>query len=120
MDKKAILTNISYPAVTADIIADAIRSGILSYEDALNTGEFERNKQKAVKDLLLLYQKEDIDFQSSNTLKLFKAFLNNYPNSKYKDQVNKKISEFELEEREKQTQRFESIKKNINDYKPDE
>ncbi len=64
MDKKSILTNISYPTVTADIIADAIRSGILSFEDALNTGEFERTKQKAVKDLLLMYEKEDRDFQS--------------------------------------------------------
>jgi len=120
MDKKSILTNISYPTVTADIIADAIRSGILSFEDALNTGEFERTKQKAVKDLLLMYQKEDNDFQSSNTLKLFREFLNNYPNSKYKDQVDKKILDLESEEREKQSQRLEHIKININDYKPDE
>lgn len=120
MDKKSILTNISYPTVTADIIADSIRSGILSFEDALNTGEFERTKQKAVKDLLLMYQKEDNDFQSSNTLQHLREFRNNYPNSKYKDQVDKKIRDLESEEREKQRQRFESIKKNINDYKPDE
>lgn len=120
MDKKSILTNISYPTVTADIIADSIRSGILSFEDALNTGEFERTKQKAVKDLLLMYQKEDNDFQSSNTLQHLREFRNNYPNSKYKDQVDKKIHDLESEEREKQRQRFESIKKNINDYKPDE
>lgn len=120
MDKKSILTNISYPTVTADIIADSIRSGILSFEDALNTGEFERTKQKAVKDLLLMYQKEDNDFQSSNTLQHLREFRNNYPNSKYKDQVDEKIHDLESEEREKQRQRFESIKKNINDYKPDE
>jgi len=120
MDKKSILTNISYPTVTADIIADAIRSGILSFEDALNTGEFERTKQKAVKDLLLKYQKEDNDFQSSNTLQHLREFRNNYPNSKYKEQVDKKIRDLESEEREKQRQRFEHIKMNINDYKPDE
>ena len=120
MDKKSILTNISYPTVTADIIADSIRSGILSFEDALNTGEFERTKQKAVKDLLLMHEKEDKDFQSSNTLQSLREFRNNYPNSKYKDQVDKKIHDLESEEREKQRQRFESIKKNINDYKPDE
>lgn len=120
MDKKSILTNILYPTVTADIIADSIRSGILSFEDALNTGVFERTKQKAVKDLLLMYQKEDNDFQSSNTLQHLREFRNNYPNSKYKDQVDKKIRDLESEEREKQRQRFESIKKNINDYKPDE
>lgn len=120
MDKKSILTNISYPTVTADIIADSIRSGILSFEDALNTGEFERTKQKAVKDLLLMYQKEDNDFQSSNTLQHLREFRYNYPNSKYKDQVDKKIHDLESEEREKQRQRFESIKKYINDYKPDE
>lgn len=120
MDKKSILTNISYPTVTADIIADAIRSGILSFEEALNTGEFERTKQKAVKDLLLKYQKEDNDFQSSNTLQHLREFHNNYPNSKYKEQVDKKIRVLELEEREKQRQRFEHIKMNINDYKPDE
>ncbi len=120
MDKKSILTNISYPTVTADIIADAIRSGILSFEDALNTGEFERTKQKAVKDLLLMYEKEDRDFQSSNTLHHLREFQNNYPNSKYKDQVDKKIRDLESEERENQRQRFEYIKMNINDYKPDE
>lgn len=120
MDKKSILTNISYPAVTADVIADAIRSGILSYEEVLKTGEFERTKQKAVKDLLLKYQKEDNDFQRSNTLQLLREFRNNYPNSKHKEQVEKMIRDLESEERENRRQRFEYIKMNINDYKPDE
>lgn len=148
MNKQDILNNISRPSVTAEIIAEAIRKGkndlfsldsklsineitkveynsivkkdILSFKDALDTGVFHPIKQKAVKDLLLNYHKEDIDFQSSITLQNLREFCDNYPNSIYTDHVNKKIRDLELEERENQKQRFEYIKLNINDYKPDE
>lgn len=120
MDKKYILENISKSDVTANIIADAIRSGILSLEDAINTGEFLPTKKKAVRDLLLMHKKEDNDFQNSNTLQSLREFLKNYPDSRYKDQANKKIFDLESEEREKQRQRFEDIRNNVNDYKPDE
>jgi hypothetical protein len=120
MDRNSILKNISYPNVTADIIVDAIRSGTFSFQDALNTGEFERDKQKAVQELLKMYQKEDDDFQSLNSLKLCREFLSDYPLSRYRDQVENKIRDLESKEREKQRERLEHIKLNINDYKPDE
>jgi len=120
MDKKSILTNISYPTITAEIIADAIRSGILSFKDAQNTGEFERTKQKAVQQILAQYKNEDIDIEKASTLRDFVLFVNKYPDSKYKGKALERINDLEFEEKEKQKQKLNSIKENINDFKPDE
>jgi hypothetical protein len=120
MEKKSILTNISRPNITADIIAVAIRGGILTFKEALETGEFQIAKQKLVKDLLAQYQEEDTDFINSTTLPLLREFIAKYPGSTYKEQAYTKIREKEAEERENQRQEFEKIKNNIDDYKPDE
>jgi hypothetical protein len=120
MEKKSILTNISRPNITADIIADAIRGGIVTFKEAQETGEFQIAKQKLVKDLLAKYQQEDSDFNNATTLQLLREFQAKYPDSNYMAGVDIKIHEKEAEERENQKQKFESIKHNINDYKPDE
>jgi len=120
MEKKSILTNISRPSISADIIADAIREGILTFKEAQETGEFHLTKQKLVKDLLATHAKEDTDFNNASSLPLLIEFIEKYPNSKYKDSIAVKICEKEAVEREKQRQKFEKIKNNINDYKPDE
>jgi hypothetical protein len=120
MEKKSILTNISRPNITADIIADAIRGGIVTFKEAQETGEFQIAKQKLVKDLLAKYQQEDSDFNNATTLQLLREFKAKYEDSNNIARVDIKIREKEAEERENQRRKFESIKYNINDYKPDE
>ncbi len=120
MDKQSILSNISYPAVTAEIIAEAIMSGSLSLQDCVNTGEFERPKQKQVKELLEIYELEENDYKNATSLSLLKDFVNAYPNSKHNDEVREKIRYLIQIEEQKKIQEREEIKKNINDYKPDE
>ena len=120
MEKKSILTNISRPSITVDVIADAIREGILTFKEAQDTGEFQIAKQRLVKDWLARYAQEDTDFNNATSMLLLESFIEKYPNSKYKDSVVGKIREEEMLEREKQSQKFERIKNNINEYKPDE
>lgn len=120
MDKQSILSNISYPAVTAEIIAEAIMSGSLSLQDCVNTGEFERPKQKQVKELLEIYELEENDYKNATSLSLLKDFVNAYPNSRHNDEVREKIRHLIQIEEQKKSIEIEKIKKNINDYKPDE
>jgi hypothetical protein len=120
MDKQSILSNISYPAVTAEIIAEAIMSGSLSLQECVNTGEFELPKKKQVNELLKIYELEENDYKNATSLSLLKDFLNTYPNSRHNDDVRDKISHLIQIEEQKKLIEIEKIKNNINEYKPDE
>ena len=65
-------------------------------------------------------EEEENEYNNAITLPHLIEFLSNFPQSKYCDEVHLKIQKKENEEREKQREKFEEIKRNINDYKPDE
>jgi hypothetical protein len=88
MNKEYYLSNLKI--LNAQDIANGIRANIITLSELQETGEFERSKQKEVKDILVNLESLD------------------------KEERKKAI-----EERNK-IELFEKIKKNINDYKPDE
>lgn len=120
MDKQSILSNISYPSVTAEIIAEAIKNDTLSFEECSNTGEFERTKQKHVKELLASFENEEKDYKNATSLRLLQDFVEAYPDSRHINKAKDKIHNFNQIEEQKKALEIQKIKKNINDYKPDE
>lgn len=120
MNREFILNNISSIDVTPEIIAAAIRNGVLSFEDAINTGNFEPGKRRAVRDLISKFQIEDNDFHNSKTLAQLLSFRIKYPQSIYYNEGAQKISNLQQQEEEKKRRRIEEIKCNVNNYRPDE
>lgn len=120
MDKQSILSNISYPAVTAEIIAQAIMSGTLTFQECLNTGEFERAKQKQVQEYLASFEKEEKDYENATSLSLLEDFVVKYPESRRNQEAREKIRHLIQIEEQKRSTKFEEIRNNINDFKPDE
>lgn len=101
-------------------IASGIRKGKVSFEDLQKTGDFREDRQRQVRKLLEGFKQEDDDFNSANSISELNEFLTNYPNSSYLERVEKKIRKIQKEEDEEMKRKFEEIKGNINDYKPDE
>ena len=122
MEKHLILKNISELFVTAEIIVDAIRrdEDNLSFEEAVNTGEFQLPKQKLVKELLQKFKKEDADFLNAVSVSMLRDFIEKYPESKHLKEVHLRIRSKEDEEQEKHRELIENIINNANDYRPDE
>jgi hypothetical protein len=101
-------------------IVKGIRLKHVTFRDLVDTGSFSNSKQKQVKKKLASFDEEDNAFNSATTLLLLKEFLKNFPRSVYYDKVQEKINQKEAEEREQQKIKFDVVKNNINDYRPDE
>jgi hypothetical protein len=101
-------------------IVKGIREGVVTFKELQDTGEFATVKQKQVKDLLTKFEQEDDAYDKATTLPLLREFLKNFQQSERCDKIREKINQMEAEEKEKQIQKFDEIKNNINDYRPDE
>ncbi|MCL2312287.1 MAG: hypothetical protein FWC41_07360, partial [Firmicutes bacterium] len=106
--------------LSVDAILNGIRSGIVTFKELQETGEFTREKQNQVNSKLDGYAAEDNAFNSARTLYQLREFKRNYPNSEHIEEVNAKIVQKEHEEREEQRRKYEEIRRNINEYTPDE
>lgn len=63
---------------------------------------------------------EEEDYNLASTLILLREFLSKYPYSEYVESVKNKIENIEKEDEENMKDKYDEIKRNINDYKPDE
>jgi len=120
MKRSSIINNIAYPNVTAEIVAKAIREGIVTFEELCQIPEFSSEKRKQVKEILIGYNAEDTVFKSAQSLSELREFKKKYPNSERIEEVNKEIAKKEKEEEEKRNREIERIENNINNYTPDE
>jgi len=106
--------------LTVQDIVKSIREKIVSFEELQATGEFAAPKQKQAKEQLTKFDEEDRAFNGAITLPLLRDFLIRFPRSEYSATVIEKIVQKENEEREVQRTRINDIRRNINEYAPDE
>jgi hypothetical protein len=118
------IKNVSHLSVQ-DIV-DGIRriEGIKEKQDFFEslraTGEFVNIKQKEVKAKLAIFEEEDNAFNAATTLGQLRDFLRRFPQSGYSVKVREKITQKENTEKEAQRSRINHVRRNINDYTPDE
>lgn len=123
MDRDDYLNNVG--DLTPEQIADGIIAGIVTFEALQETGNFLAWKQKKVKEILA----EHKALTESNTVEQLKEFLRKYSNSIWLQEAKNKLTQKEYEENEEkrrkeieateeQQRKLDEIKRNINDYTP--
>ena len=113
-----------YKKYVADLsvqdIIKGIRDQIVSFEELRATGEFASFKQNQVKDQLEKFNQEDTAYNTATTLSQLQNFLKNYPQSERCAAVREKINQLERAEGDAKRARINHIRRNINEYTPDE
>lgn len=106
--------------LSAQDIVKGIREKTVSFEELRDTEEFSFSKQKQVKDQLAKFEEEDNAFNRATTLSQMRDFLSRFPQSAYCETVRDRIYHNEKAEGEARRKKISNIRKNINDYTPDE
>lgn len=101
-------------------ILQGLRDEVVSFEELRKTEEFAATKQKHVLDQLEKFKKEDAAYSTAVTLQQLRDFLRNYPQSKHAEGVRNKIAQKESADREAHWKKMDQIRRNINNYTPDE
>ena len=120
MNRSEIINKIGQREVTAEDVVKAIRTNIVTFEELQKTENFPRDKQKRVKEILASYEAEENAFNSADTLSEWEDFLRIYPNSDRVPAAEDRLNQIKEEQREAAQRRYDEIKRNINEYTPDE
>jgi hypothetical protein len=117
-DKEFYLKHVA--DLSVEDIVKGIRDQIVSFEELRATGEFASFKQNQVKDQLEKFRQEDIAYSIATTISKLRDFLKNYPQSEYCAAAREKIIQLEKAEGDARRAKINHIRKNINEYTPDE
>ena len=120
MERNEIINKIGTSEVTAEDVVKAIREKLVTFEELQETGDFKPDKRKRVKEILKSYEAEENAFNSADTLSKLEEFLIKYPNSVYAEEVHSKVFRIKEEQERERIGKIEAIKRNINNYTPDE
>lgn len=118
-----------YMAHVADLsdeqIAEGILKNIVTLKELQGTGEFDASKQRSVK--VILNKKDDEAFASAiDSYTQLENYINLFPEGNHIVEAKAKIQQIKVEEEnairilEEQERMFREIKRNINEYTPDE
>jgi hypothetical protein len=118
MDRNDYLRHVS--DLDPEEIVNGIRAGMVTFKELQETDDFSASRQRQVKEILTKYEEEDKAYKEATTLPKLRAFLEKYPISKYREDIEKKITLLEIEEKAEQRKKYDDIKRNINNYTPDE
>jgi hypothetical protein len=106
--------------LSAQDLSEGIQDDAVTFKELQNTGDFSALKQKQVNDIQEKFTKEDNAYNEATSLQQLRDFLRNYPQSRRCDAVKNKIIKREKEEKDAQEARINHIRRNINEYTPDE
>ncbi len=111
MDKKDYINNIEY--LEADVIADGVLNGVVTFNELRATGVFISEKQKLVK--RKIKEKEDNIFNQADTIPKLQDYINLFPNGIHTDEATAKIKEIQQAEQKRNEaySKRESIKQAI-------
>jgi hypothetical protein len=106
--------------LSAQDIVKGIREKTVSFEELQGTEEFPFSKQKQVKDQLAKFEEEDNAFNRATTLSQLRDFLTRFPQSERCATAREKINQLERAEGDARRAKINHIRRNINEYTPDE
>lgn len=104
--------------LTVEQITQGIRAGAVTFKELQDTHEFDNEKQKRVRAKLDGHVQEDNAFKAATTKSQLLTFQRLYPESEHP--VREKIDKIERDEKEALSAALSEIRRNINDYTPDE